>query len=99
MQKFVVCDVVRWSSQAAGGATTKDGEIVLVVPPGAEGAQAVTRYIDQRVRAGTHRSAFGGGSGRDTESYVVEVRVGKSMRAKPVLYWPVARLLEKVELG
>jgi hypothetical protein len=33
-QKFVVGDVVEWTSQAAGITRTKQGRVVEVVPPG-----------------------------------------------------------------
>ncbi len=92
---FNVGDTVQWHSSAAGGTTKKTGRILAVVEPGTTGAHAVTAFINKHVRAGTHRSAYGGGAGRAHTSYVVEVAVG-STKAKPVLYWPVASKLQLV---
>lgn len=92
---FNVGDAVQWSSQAAGGTTLKAGKILAVVKPGTTGADAVKTLMDKHVRAGTHRSAYGGGAGRSHTSYVVEVVVG-SPKAKRVLYWPLASKLQRV---
>lgn len=91
MAQFKVGDRVTWSSQAAGGYTTKVGAVVAVIPSG-DDQSALRAAIDKLVKAGTHRSAYGGGWGRDHESYLVEVVVG-GPKAKKVLYWPVASLL------
>lgn len=75
---------VTWSSQAQGCTTTKTGTIAAVVPAGTEpkdhlflkrhGLQEYTRRFD--------------GWPRDHESYLVLVKVGKTDKAKPMLYWP-----------
>ncbi len=85
-------DKVTWVSQAGGNTRRKVGTVVAVIPRGKEGADHVRNCIDALVKAGTHRSSYGGGWGRDHESYLVEVVAGGS-RAKRALYWPVAKLL------
>lgn len=89
---FQLGDKVTWVSQANGGHTRKVGMVVGVIPPGREGADRLRHHIDALVKAGTHRSSYGGGLSRDHESYLVEVVVG-TPRAKRVLYWPVTKLL------
>ncbi len=94
MDQITQGDVVAWSSQANGGTTRKVGQVVAVIPAGAAGAARVRREVNERVTAGTHRSAFGGGSARGHESYLVEVVTG-GPAAKKALYWPVVSRLER----
>jgi hypothetical protein len=93
MEKFREGDMVTWTSQAGGNTKTKVGTVVAVIPGGEASYERARSAIDLRTRAGTHRSAFGGGWSRPAESYVVEVPQGTTGRAKPVLYWPVASAL------
>lgn len=96
MSTFKTGDSVSWVSQANGGHTQKTGTVVAVIPSGREGERALSAAIEQRVQAGTHRSAYGGGIGRSHESYLVEVAAG-SPRAKRVLYWPVVANLRRAD--
>ena len=93
MQQFASGSRVSWTSQASGGLKRKEGIIVAVIPAGAEGVRRVRAEIDRRLKAGTHRSAFGGGCDRDHTSYLIEVVVGGS-KATKCLYWPVVSKLE-----
>lgn len=95
MSQFKVGDSVQWTSQAGGSTKTKIGTVVALVPGGRSSAEHVRSEVDRRVRAGTHRSAFGGGWDRPEPSYLVEVPQGTTARAKPVLYWPVASRLRR----
>lgn len=88
-----VGDNVTWTSQAGGNTKTKTGKVIAVIPGGPSSAEQADKEIRSRQRAGTHRSAFGGGWSRAEESYVVEVPQGP--KAKPVLYWPKANALQK----
>lgn len=89
---FNVGDSVTWTSQAGGNTKTKTGKVVAVIPGGPSSGEQAGKEIRSRVRAGTHRSAFGGGWARAEDSYVIEVPQGP--KAKPVLYWPVAKVLK-----
>lgn len=93
--EFKVGDAVEWGSQAGGSTKFKTGKIAYVVPAGSEGASKVRKFIDGKVKAGTHRSVFGGGWDRPEISYVVEVD-GPSPKAKKALYWPRTNALKPV---
>lgn len=95
MGKFNVGDQVTWTSQAGGSTKTKTGRVVAVIEGGRSSAERADAEIKSRVRAGTHRSAYGGGWARPDVSYVVEVPQGATARAKPVLYWPIASKLQR----
>jgi hypothetical protein len=52
VKEFQIGDTVKWTSQAAGSTTTKEGRIVEIVPPGITpnvpkiaGARRVTSYV------------------------------------------------------
>lgn len=91
MKKLAAGDTVRWTSQAAGSPTTKEGKIVRVVPAGAYPEMA---RLSQELYA---RSNYGGGGPRNQDSYVVLVPGGKTAKAKPVLYWPNPAALKLVQ--
>lgn len=80
---FKIGDRVTWSSQAQGFAREKTGTVVEVVEKG----NRPSRKFDD-----LHKG-IGCGYGRDHDSYVVEVRTGKTDKAKPKHYWPRASAL------
>jgi len=86
---FKIGDRVHWWSAAGGGRTTKNGEIVAIVPPGKN-----FRLVEKEL-AKTHkfRSAYGGGNRRAHESFVVLVPPAKGNI--PMLYWPRVSALRK----
>ena len=90
-QKIGLGAVVRWSSQAGGNWQTKEGTVVKVVQPKTDPCML------ELARSLKARSNWGGGGWRDHESYVVSVPGGKTAKAKPVLYWPVASKLQVVK--
>jgi len=92
---FKLGQTVTWTSQAGGHAKTKTGRVVAVIAGGRGSGDRASKYIRDAKRSGTHRSCFGGGWDRNSESYVVEVRDGRTSRAKPILYWPVVSLLQE----
>lgn len=94
MSTYKVGDAVQWTSQAGGSTKTKVGKVIAVIQGGSNSAERANGEIKKRVRAGTHRSAYGGGWARPDVSYVVEVPQGTTGRAKPILYWPVASALK-----
>ena len=81
-------DHVKWRSQAAGSTTEKTGEIVVVVPP----KKLPSDVMDAALKRLTRRYD---GWPRDHESYIVKVKVGKTDKARPVLYWPRVSGLQK----
>jgi hypothetical protein len=95
MPVLQVGDTAKWTSQAGGSTKTKEAKVVHVVPAGPMSGDSARRFIDSKVKAGTHRSAFGGGWDRPEVSYIMEVE-GSSPKAKKLLYWPVANMLVKV---
>jgi hypothetical protein len=84
MANFIVGQGVTWRSQAQGSTTTKTGVIVEVVPPNVR--------PDTTGRPGLN----GCGSGRNHESYVIEVPQGLKAAAKH--YWPVVSILRHAPL-
>lgn len=92
--EFKVGDEVVWESQAGGSTRAKAGRVAFVVQGGDKSGDAARKFIFDKVKAGTHRSTFGGGGYRPDVSYIVEVD-GASPKAKKVLYWPIAKKLEK----
>lgn len=89
--KFKVGDPVKWSSQAGGSTTKKEGTVIAVIEGGCGSARKAARIMSSF--KDTHRSAYGGGSDRPGVSYIVSVAAGKSSKAKDVLYWPIAKNL------
>lgn len=84
-------DKVAWYSMANGSTTKKAGQIVSVV---GAGEQPNVGGLAKKMNA---RTAYGWGSPRGHESYIVSVPQGKTANARPVLYWPVVSRLEKVK--
>lgn len=84
--KFEIGDKVTWESQAQGTTTQKQGTVVKVIPP--EGGPGFSDYN------GTHIPHYGGGLGRDHESYLIEVPA--KGKGRPHLYWPRVSALRKV---
>jgi hypothetical protein len=72
---------VRWSSQSQGCTKEKHGKVVEVLPPGAKPDAALYPKLAKNC-----------GSGRNHESYIVEVQVGPKNRS--VHYWPVVTVLK-----
>jgi hypothetical protein len=62
---FKIGDRVKWQSASAGTWKTKAGEVVAVLPPGADPSRAGLRNP---------------GASRNHESYIVRVREGRSSR-------------------
>ena len=91
-----VGDLAKWTSQAGGSTKTKEAKVVHVVPGGPNSGDSARKFIDDNVKAGTHRSVFGGGWNRPDVSYIMEVE-GVSPKAKKLLYWPHAKALVKIE--
>ena len=84
-------DKVEWTSQAGGRTKKKTGVIVAIVParnrhrltqciPGLNMSQVYSKYNTGPID--------GGGLSRNHESYLVEVKTGKTEAAKKSLYWP-----------
>jgi len=84
-------DSVVWESQAGGYWQEKRGVVWAVVGPGEPPPSAPPTHIAMYGMYGW------AGNPRDHESYIVEVRVGKTARAKPRLYWPRAASLRPAE--
>lgn len=85
-------DVVEWRSQAGGNTTKKTGTVVAVVPAGLHPA----RRVNADPAIATLTRMYDGGE-RDHESYIVAVKVGKTEKAWPKLYWPRVSTLKLVE--
>lgn len=84
--QFKLGDRVTWESQATGSWKEKTGTVIKVVLAG--------ESVEPRMLTSSGaRSAFGYGSPRNHESYIVSVPQGKTGKAKPVLYWPVVSKL------
>ncbi len=85
LKKFELGDLVSWESQSQGWTTVKCGTIVQIVKQGIK-----PNFIPFH---GTHSVLYGGGFGRNHESYLIEVpHPGKG---KPRIYWPNANNLQK----
>lgn len=84
---FQIGDAVTWTSQAGGKSKTKTGRVVFIVPANIGLRQIVSR--ESKEYSVDHLGLF---SGRDHESYLIQV--GKSKR----LYWPLVKYLEKVQV-
>lgn len=98
VQKFEIGDQVKWSSQAKGYETVKKGVIFAVIREGQDPTTlrgSLNPGARKNGTLGTYREAFGGGIGRNHESYVVRVPSG-SVRRKDTLYWPRVNQLSKV---
>ncbi len=91
---FEIGDKVGWTSQSGGFTKTKSGEVVRVLskPDGAPLWVARKEFAE-------HRRMFDGLSipGGARIGYFVEVRDGKTPRAKPKLYMPYPEMLEAIK--
>lgn len=85
-------DTVTWASSANGGTKTKTGVIIAVIPGGKKSHDKVSEEI-RRIQQSHNTGAFGFGTGRDHESYLVAVPQGTTGRAKPKVYWPNVKAL------
>ena len=90
---FKAGDKVKWESQAGGVSLEKVGTIVIVVPPNTwirsvNNASAILATSNAEAIDNTRAS-------RKAESYVVQVE-SANRRARPKLYWPVAKRLTLV---
>ena len=86
---FHVGDFVTWKSQTGSVTKEKTGRIVQVVPAG--------QRPDRERFAGLYQGP-GCGYGRNHESYVVQVDVGKTEGKSFRFYWPVSSLLSHLSL-
>ena len=96
---FQVGNRVKWTSQAGGYIAEKTGTVVGVVPTGCH--YGLLRHFaplkPDEVRAIYNTGPIdAGGLARDHESYLVEVKTGKTDAAKKTLYWPRVKGLHKV---
>ncbi len=89
---FKIGDRVRWSSQSSGSKTTKEGEVVAVVPHLRELGDVQDQYLCSRPSNNITPVELSG-LPRKGESYLVLVRIGNR---KPRLYWPRVKGLEKI---
>jgi len=92
---------VRWTSQAGASRTTKEGVVVYSVDKAkasdeVQGVKSVPHLIADRLFS-THRRMFDGNSWLSRQGVLVEVRDGKTSRAKPKLYMPNPGSLEVIE--
>jgi hypothetical protein len=88
---FKIGDRVKWTSQAGGYAAEKTGTVVAVIPVGRRfGLLKYLRPLNlDEARACYNTGPIdGAGLARDHESYLVEVKTGKTDAAKKTLYWP-----------
>jgi hypothetical protein len=86
---FKLGDTVTWTSQAQGSEKTKIGVVVEVVPENKKINTWLARYEKYLIQFGMGR--------RNHESYLVEVRDGKTDKARPKLYWPLVSKLREVD--
>jgi hypothetical protein len=87
MGKFKAGDHVKWTSKSGGYEKTKRGIIVEVIWTG------LMPNEDELIIKYNATSAYGGGLGRDHESYIVLVTQPGNRKSR--LYWPKVCLLEK----
>lgn len=98
MQPFMLGDAVTWTSQSQGVIRTKTGTVIGIVPPNV----SPWRILEKQGAALTalDGSYLDGAYVRSVESYLIRVAVftdhGKPRRRSRV-YWPLVRLLRKVE--
>lgn len=84
--KFQVGDTVTWTSQAGGNAKMKTGKVVYVIPARYSMHAFSRQFLDCKSYTTNHLN----GTGRDYESYLIQV--GKSKR----LYWPLVKYLKPI---
>lgn len=83
---------VEWKSQASGSMTQKTGEVVAVVPAGAN----PRTYADNLPIELRQLKRMFDGCPRGHESYLVKVVPGKTGKAKPVLYCPRVSVMVEI---
>jgi hypothetical protein len=91
-KSFSVGERVRWSSDGGGYRTVKEGEVMVVVPPGQTPRAAAGPGFSWTF----YRVMFDGRDMRTRaeESYLVRVPA-RSAKAKDRLYWPRTMWLEE----
>lgn len=94
LQKFKIGDKVWWESQAQGTTARKYGQVIVVVNPW----ENPSLYFEGVERSHNATVAYGGGSPRDEESYLVLVRrYGVRGPGKAKIYWPKVKNLNPLE--
>jgi len=93
MMKLKIGDSVTWTSQALGFEKTKNGVVVAVAPSGADRLDSSPLAYAKEHFPG-HKLMFDG-TAWEPDGVLVEVRDGKTSRAKPKLYMPRLSKLEK----
>ncbi len=93
---------VRWSSQAGGSTTTKEGVVVYSRDKAHETYPSALHTADYPLGLAIkhfpeHRYMFDGHTWLNRKGVLVEVRDGKTSRAKPKLYMPNPGSLEVIE--
>lgn len=91
IMELKIGDKVKWSSQAQGCETTKEGKVVGIVKEKTDPLQIFTP-LEQ---TGNYTSAYGGGMSRNHKSYIIAVK-GKTDKSKEKLYWPNVSKLKKI---
>jgi hypothetical protein len=86
---FKLGDKVTWSSQAGGCFKTKTGIVVAIVQPGVDPGKL---HFLKAAGVATLSSRFYGWPRKEI-SYLVAVRVGKTEKSSPVIYWPIVKKL------
>jgi hypothetical protein len=93
--EFKIGDVVRWESQSIGSSKIKTGKVVAVLKYKAFGCVGSSIRRLAAYKFPNHRRMFEGWSmpcNQDV-AYFIEVKDGKTERAKPKLYLPDPRRL------
>lgn len=93
--EFKIGDVVRWISHPRGIGRKKTGKVVAVLKSEAFGCVGSSIWRFAAHKFPNHRRMFEGWSmpfNQDV-AYLIEVRDGKTERAKPKLYLPDPRRL------
>ena len=92
-ERFSVGDEVEWISQAGGHWTTKQGEVVAVIPAGDPINKHLCRVMHD-FNIWRKHLAYGGGFRRSEESYLV--LIGRNdPNVKTMLYWPRTKHLKR----
>lgn len=90
-------DLVEWESHAGSARTVKRGEVAAVIPPDTKPGQALLEELERKGFNITKvKRNIGQSMARRSEtSYIVSVPQGGKQR--PILYWPIASWLKRVE--
>ena len=86
MDSLKVGDWVQWESQAGGNWTIKRGTVFEIIPPNQLPKRG--KYAGYASGYPHHKPMFDSILSRTTESYLIEVRDGKTDKSMPKLYWP-----------